>query len=345
MKNLLDTYPNKERAILLKREMDLSLLGTMKYLISVASKNYPESFENQNQFILDTENKVSSNEISLNSSHYILNCSLQNEMKSGNSIKVKELLNYILELKPRQSADTSYSELKKGAESNFINNCFVDIFTKEFREASNVNFFYNNCTSYEFSKQASKTALESLEQIDKELYSEISIYLSDILILNSEQINAGSSFFTFGLVYLKELTQNQHWIILLEHIVHECAHLHLYTLWKKDPIVINDKEELFKSPLRKDLRPMSGIFHAMFVLSRLIYLEAKVSNHPIYKDIMPFWTKINNNARNNAPLKDKFYDSFNTILEFGKLTEIGKEVLLNCKNMVDETKVTVANNV
>ena len=81
----------------------------------------------------------------------------------------------------------------------------------------------------------------------------------------------------------------------------------------------------------------------MFVLSRLIYIEQKIYCHDKLKEVTPYWTAFNNNARNNASLKDKFNDAYSTVLEFGKLTEIGREILYNCKRMVD--KITVVNSV
>lgn len=51
--------------------------------------------------------------------------------------------------------------------------------------------------------------------------------------------------------------------------MHESSHLHLYTIMGEDPIFLNEGSELFTSPLRPDMRPMMGIFHATFVLARI----------------------------------------------------------------------------
>jgi hypothetical protein len=54
-----------------------------------------------------------------------------------------------------------------------------------------------------------------------------------------------------------------------EHIIHEASHIHLNCLMASDPLILNDRNELFNSPLRNDPRPMIGVFHATFVSARI----------------------------------------------------------------------------
>lgn len=64
-------------------------------------------------------------------------------------------------------------------------------------------------------------------------------------------------------------------------IVHEGAHI---SLFGKAPInfhVENDNEtERYPSPLRDDPRPMDGIYHATFVLARMVYAMREVMDNP-----------------------------------------------------------------
>ncbi|MCI5075055.1 HEXXH motif-containing putative peptide modification protein [Oricola sp.] len=53
--------------------------------------------------------------------------------------------------------------------------------------------------------------------------------------------------------------------------VHEAAHNMLFALSPKEGVVRNGDDERFSSPLRDDLRPLEGIFHAVFVLARMAY--------------------------------------------------------------------------
>lgn len=56
----------------------------------------------------------------------------------------------------------------------------------------------------------------------------------------------------------------------LEHLVHEAAHVQLFSLQNYDPLILNDSNELFVAPIRVQQRPMQGIFHACFVLARML---------------------------------------------------------------------------
>lgn len=54
-------------------------------------------------------------------------------------------------------------------------------------------------------------------------------------------------------------------------LVHEAAHNVLFALAPKDGVVRNGLEERYSSPLRDDLRPLEGIFHAVFVVARMAF--------------------------------------------------------------------------
>ncbi|MGW4795164.1 aKG-HExxH-type peptide beta-hydroxylase [Nonomuraea sp. NPDC004297] len=56
-----------------------------------------------------------------------------------------------------------------------------------------------------------------------------------------------------------------------ERLVHESAHTRLNVLSLHEPLfVAKGQHELLPSPLRKDLRPAAGVYHAAFVLSRVV---------------------------------------------------------------------------
>ncbi len=55
----------------------------------------------------------------------------------------------------------------------------------------------------------------------------------------------------------------------LDHITHETSHLVLHTLMNVDPLITNGHAQRFDAPIRPDPRPLYGIYHATFVLSRI----------------------------------------------------------------------------
>jgi len=75
-----------------------------------------------------------------------------------------------------------------------------------------------------------------------------------------------------GLIYLDLLDELQ----ILEALVHEAAHLHLFNAEKSGPLVDPRHTATYKSPLRKDPRPLRGIllaYHALIYIAAL-YLDA-----------------------------------------------------------------------
>jgi HEXXH motif-containing protein len=67
-------------------------------------------------------------------------------------------------------------------------------------------------------------------------------------------------------------------LFFLETLVHETSHLHLFTIMDCNIIILNDEYDLYASPLRADKRPMLGVFHAVFVLSRMVRILHRYCN-------------------------------------------------------------------
>jgi len=74
------------------------------------------------------------------------------------------------------------------------------------------------------------------------------------------------------------------WIFLLDKWVHEGAHAYLFAIDFTTGLVWNDGAKIYPSPLRQDKRTMLGVYHATFVLQRLIYAFSTVSKHPLAAD-------------------------------------------------------------
>lgn len=102
----------------------------------------------------------------------------------------------------------------------------------------------------------------------------------------------------------------------LEHIVHECAHQHLFALQLIDPMVLNPPSELFEAPIRLQKRPMHGIFHACFVLARMVRCFRK-AHSDLVKD---------KEARADflKRIESWFEKSYDTVEQYAKLSEPGR---------------------
>ncbi|HEX2447012.1 MAG TPA: HEXXH motif-containing putative peptide modification protein [Methyloceanibacter sp.] len=84
-----------------------------------------------------------------------------------------------------------------------------------------------------------------------------------------------SSFQLWGALFLK-LNATASRVEIAEQLAHECAHALLFGLGMGEPLVDNEPEELYPSPLRSDPRPMDGVVHATYVIARMHYTLARL---------------------------------------------------------------------
>lgn len=89
------------------------------------------------------------------------------------------------------------------------------------------------------------------------------------------QFDGGSHFQLWGALFLNaDFHQTEQAIV--EVVAHESAHSLLFGFCTEEPLVFNDDEDLFPSPLRRDLRPMDGIYHATFVSARMHWAMSRL---------------------------------------------------------------------
>ncbi len=81
----------------------------------------------------------------------------------------------------------------------------------------------------------------------------------------------GSHFQLWGALFLNAQRFRTR-VEMAEVIAHECGHLLLFGFCTEAPLVFNDDNELYPSPLRQDPRPMDGIYHATFVSARMHWI-------------------------------------------------------------------------
>lgn len=124
-------------------------------------------------------------------------------------------------------------------------------------------------------------ALSLLDVIDKELAAELRglvievVGASEYEGLNARSFGSVSSLMLWGLMVVN-VKRHPAAAELLLGLVHEAAHMLLFAHSRDEPLVTNPIGELYDLPLRSDPRPMDGVYHATFVLSRVFYAMEKL---------------------------------------------------------------------
>ena len=113
------------------------------------------------------------------------------------------------------------------------------------------------------------------------LSGEVRGLLSEVVLATGPKTDAyvfdgGSSYMLWGALFLN-VAFHDTLVAMAEVIAHESAHTLLFGFTVDEPLVFNPDDELFPSPLRADLRPMDGIFHATFVSARMHWVMTRLA--------------------------------------------------------------------
>lgn len=196
---------------------------------------------------------------------------------------------------------------------------YEQVLTSEFPEKSYIKA--PSKTAFNQSARLVQDALHEIEKISPDYFSEVEALVSNVLIVNSNRFIAGSSFTLLGLV---SLADNHDFNMTVEYLVHETAHQYLYNLTVFDELCSG--VGMHTSPLRKDPRPIEGIYHAVFVLARLMdfYNRALRTETLLPKDFM---------ERQLSHYRLRYKDAYDLLLEKATLTDLGRDLLRSSKEM------------
>ncbi len=172
-------------------------------------------------------------------------------------------------------------------------------------------------------------ALDLIRQADAHLAGELEGLLIHVVGAapskgpEARPFGSASSFMLWGAIFVN-LERYPTALDLVYALVHETAHLLLFAHSIAGPLVTNPVEERYLSPLRKDPRPMDGVYHATFVAARLHYLSEKLvpalsaADRP--KDAQEIQEK-------SFMMRELYLGGLQTVSEHGKLTEAGTRIL------------------
>lgn len=176
-----------------------------------------------------------------------------------------------------------------------------------------------------------RESLSLLKGYDVPSYGECAAFIDNIYLTgrtDGHYIRSGCSFNLFGLIFLYAHESNTI-PYYIEHIVHECAHHALNIINADDYIVENNPDERFSAPFREDKRPMIGIFHALFVLSRIAQSLSKFVTSYSGPYELEFSERLDNALT-------KYQQTVEIVQEHAKLTPKGRELLDGIKKVMKD---------
>lgn len=332
MRDLGDARPCAARSTLLKTGADKRLAASLRYLLEVLAE--------QGGAEVDGGAKIDRLEAQLaqggrlNAFAYALHSQLRSALEAGDAATAIEIAQAF---SPEQMLVEALAVSPQGAarSDRLVQRLFDSVMIDEHRSAYNCEYDARppDPDWFNRSRAAQARVIALIEAHDPETAREFESYVSDILIIGSDTINAGSSFRTHGLILLRQLTPERAWTTYLENLVHEAAHLHLFMVWTQDSLFHSGANDLGPSPLRRGERPMSGIFHAMFVLARTIRAKRLFEAIPGLEADVAEMTTAYNNRQNPAPFEQKFAEAHATLAD-ANFTPVGRALYESCAEMV-----------
>ena len=333
MKEFHDARPCAERNKILRQEMNKSFLSSYVYVLDFIKSN----------FSIDTT-----------LSYMRLNNLIKHEAISGYLFATYNNLVDAVEAEDTNRINKILDSLKDINENNksldviqFSNKLPPKLLislqhsmTRDFNKSFNGEYDIRAMTNshYKRSLKAVRLAIKAIEEVDVLSKREINTLISNIILFDSNNVHAFSCFLSFGFIYLSNLKNHEHWTRYYEHIIHEAAHNHLFMLMTKDPLVIEgETKTLLYSPFRNEKRPVSGVYHAMFVLARTIRafnLLLKSDKYAdVREDIIPVYNKQDSTR---LSFLERFEKTYEVLRDNAEMTTLGRKLLESCREIVHE---------
>jgi len=177
-------------------------------------------------------------------------------------------------------------------------------------------------------------ALTRLRECAPELHGEVVGIVREIVIARPDgsqllEYGAASSFALWGAVAVNAAAHDS-WPRYYRTIVHEAAHLLLFGLAREEPLVQGGPDHAYASPLREDLRPLDGLFHAAFVSAR----ESLAIDRLLARQEATAFLSSDDEEQLLDLLESSvvaFWDCADRVRASGKLTALGDAILSECE--------------
>ncbi len=179
-----------------------------------------------------------------------------------------------------------------------------------------------------------RAAMDLLRQTARPLADEIQSIVHDVIAVtggpdDEGEFHGGSHYQLWGALFLNAQLHNTR-IAMAEVLAHESAHSLLFGFCTHEPLTLNEDSEHYPSPLRSDLRPMDGIYHATFVSARMHWAMNQLLQSPL----------ISEQERDQAQAavardREHFEAGYFVVAQHGKLTTLGDSLMKNARHYMD----------
>ncbi len=329
----LTFYPNVRRAKALDNRMCSELARSLEQLCTQIKGQLPSpeaSVHTQklHQVIsaLDAQKRISP---AVFAGYYQLGFSLLNE-DDNYSEKIDDLVSTIEHREGLSFHDFSAVGLGSQKLVSLYNHCLNT------DQLLNFEFLPPDHKESQRTKASVLRGLELMRNIVPAMATEFtSIVIEVILAAASKQPNAArfdgaSSYMLWGALFLS-VDDEKSDLEMMETLAHESAHSFLFGLTIDEPLTYDNDNQLHDSPLRRDPRPMDGIYHATFVSARMHYAMNEARQSSLLNDMQQ-----QECVQYLIASRKAFFDGYGVVAENGNLSPTGHEIMANAHNYMQD---------
>jgi HEXXH motif-containing protein len=160
-----------------------------------------------------------------------------------------------------------------------------------------------------------------------EMAAEVRFLLREIVVAAGPEdpkaltFDGASSYLLWGAILLNARGQ-QTALDVAQALAHESGHNVLFGLCASGPLVDNEDDELFSSPLRADERPMDGVFHATYVIARMHQTLSRLLGAGVLDPAQV------DAAKTDLAAHRRNFDSGDQVVREGaRLTDVGRDAI------------------
>jgi hypothetical protein len=185
-------------------------------------------------------------------------------------------------------------------------------------------------------------ALEIIKNYSPESYSRFCHFSHTIIPIKEKRVVSYSSQKLPGYSVIN--LYHRDFIDLLDDLIHENGHHHLNYYLNYTQLIHEDNDKIYYSPWRKSLRPVRGIYHAVFTfywgmkLFRDLSLKVFEDKINIFKLTDLQKNKIRFRYLEEYLMLEFSFDELLLIEAQGKMTAAGKKVIKDIRNKFNEDK-------
>jgi hypothetical protein len=219
--------------------------------------------------------------------------------------------------KPPTSFYSRWGALRDSTARRYLTYVNVDPTTQ-------INFKALSASKFENIRRVANDAFEILDRVAPEIGAETRSLVTEIVFVSSVpnlSFGGATSFFCWGALFLNA-DRYRTLVAMIDGLTHESAHAHLFALSLGESFVTNPDDELHPSPLRRDPRPLDGLFHATYVSARVHYAHSHVIESGVLSE-----NEESEARKTLAASRTAFSEGLKTLNDHASLTPLGRRVM------------------